>query len=376
MLNRELKTIDGEIIYPEFIGQSGREALYQKYGDRTGYMYCCCRPDAGLFYRVSKDFRIYPEHQGYIHDKYCVFAMKSDEAGKLGYDIDAESGAINVNFKFKVNSFTPPQDKAGGGKDAKDPVDPANGLRDFKLSLPDFMHDLFGDVFNERASQGKSTLSGEYFLSSVYARFKRVCIGGLSKPLRECTLDDDKFQFFMFKFHGFTIKKTEDRESYCLNVVSKDGKEYKWFMYKKLYERVERDFHKAYGMSLSDVDKENVYVAGIRYRVRKYRSVDTYDAVGRMTAFIVSENGLHCRNFVEKINLDAILKASRFANGKYFVGGTDDFYDGYFSTPDGKKAIICENPPKGLNEEYRVIKCNITKNSLSAGEINNLLFKN
>ncbi len=376
MLNRELITTDGEIIYPEFIGQKGREELYRKYGDRTHYMRCCCRPDAELYYRVSKDFRIYPEHQGYIHDPYCIFALRTDDSEKLGYDIDAENGEINVNFKFKINSFTPPQDKAGGAKDTKEPVDKDGKFDDFKLSLPDFIHDLFADVFNERASEGKAVLSSDYFLSSVYARLKRVYVGGLRKSLRDCTLEDDKFQFFMFKFHGFTINKDDERETYFLNVVAKDGKEYKWFLYSKLYDRVAREFHKAYGLTLSDVGEENVYVAGFRYKVRKYRKTETYNAVGRLTVFIVNDNGLHCRNIVEKINLNALLKAARYANGKYFVGGTDDFYDGYFVSDTGQKVILCGNAPKGLNKDYRVVEYDITRNTLSNSEIKSLLLQN
>lgn len=380
MLNRELKTIDGQTIYPEYVTQDERISLYQKYGEQTEYMYCCCRPDAKLFYRVSKDFRIYPEHQGYIHDPFCVFALRNEGKNHLGYDIDPEHGYINVNFKFKVNTFTPPQ-KTNAGSSVGVPSDGPEPGQNFKLSLSNFIHDLFADVFNERASQGKSPLSGDYFLMSVFSRLKQVYVNGIPKKLRECTLDDDGFQFFLFKYHGFSVKEAEKpngevRKTYYLNVISKDGNEYKWFTYDKLYERANNDFIKAYGVSLADIDEGNVYVAGFRYKVRKYQSIETYNAVGRLTAFVVSDNGLHCRNYVEKINLNTILKKARNAPGKYFVGGTDDFYDGYFVSDDNKRAVIVSDPPKGINEDYRIISRSITKNTLSDAELGQLLFKN
>lgn len=374
MLNRELRTVDGITVYPEFITQTEKKALYEKYGEQTGYMCCCCRPEAKLYYRISKDYRIYPEHQGYIHDTFCIFANRGNTDKKLGYDIDAESGAINVNFKFKANTFTPPQDTIRTAPGIKMPTDRAD-FESSDLSLSAFIHDLFADVFNERSSQGKSALSSDYFMSSVYARLKRVYVNGVSKNLKDCTLDEDNFQFFLMKYNGFTLTKENDREVCFLNAVFGEGKQYKWFTYKKLYDKVAKEFFKAYGFPLTETGNENVYVAGFRYKVKKYKRTDTYNAVGRLTAFIVNDNGLHCRNVAEKLNLNSIIKELRFANGKYFVGGTDDFYDGFFDSADGRKAIIVSDPPIGLNEDYRVIKYDITKNTIPSADIKQLLFK-
>lgn len=99
-----LKT--GEFIYPAYLDKTHRLELKNKFGNGYGYMRCGCRPDENLFYRISEDGKIYPEHNNYQHNKSCI-RYKTPDGKKLrtsGYIIDDETGDVTAYLNFNPNT--------------------------------------------------------------------------------------------------------------------------------------------------------------------------------------------------------------------------------------------------------------------------------
>ena len=71
MYNTKFITVDGKDLYPGYLGREQRALIREQYRGKKEYMWCACRPDAGLYYKFSEDLKIYPEHNGYTHDRYC-----------------------------------------------------------------------------------------------------------------------------------------------------------------------------------------------------------------------------------------------------------------------------------------------------------------
>lgn len=106
-----LKT--GEFIYPAYLDKPNRLELKNKFGNGYGYMRCGCRPDENLFYRISEDGKIYPEHNNYQHNKSCI-RYKTPDGKKLrtsGYIIDDETGDVTAYLNFNPKTFNIAENK-------------------------------------------------------------------------------------------------------------------------------------------------------------------------------------------------------------------------------------------------------------------------
>ena len=89
------------------ISRQGAESPDQKPVQRKKeYMWCACRSDAGLYYKISEDLKIYPEHNGYTHDKYCCRYKDITGTGaqKLPY-IVGENGDVTVCTSFDPGRY-------------------------------------------------------------------------------------------------------------------------------------------------------------------------------------------------------------------------------------------------------------------------------
>ena len=67
-------------------------------------MHCGCKSATTekLFYRISEDLKIYPEHKNYVHDIYCC--RYKDEMGDVSrqtaYVINDDDGEVTVTDRF------------------------------------------------------------------------------------------------------------------------------------------------------------------------------------------------------------------------------------------------------------------------------------
>ena len=80
MYNTKFILDNGKELYPGYLEKENREHIKMQYAGRRGFMRCGCKPSENLFYNISEDLRIYPEHNNYQHDFFCC--RYKDNAGK------------------------------------------------------------------------------------------------------------------------------------------------------------------------------------------------------------------------------------------------------------------------------------------------------
>lgn len=386
MLSKELVTKDGNIIYPCFLGPDERTQLRDKYLNGREYMWCRCRVCENgerLYYRISSDLKIYPEHKGYEHAEDCIFAERNKDKLKKAYMADAETGEVTVYLKFNPENFAPsgPSVKHESNKASGEERESADKEKEEEqlLSLEYFARDINVDTFNARMSQDKPLLSEEYYASSLYARLKSVRFAGKSRTVRDYTIERDGFQFFYSKFHGVTEKvRDAENTSYYLNMITREGKKFNWWIYGNLYERVEKRFVSRYGITPDEAEAAgyNIVAAGFRYRRQKKYALKTYDCIGKLTLFIVNKNGIFARTMAEKNNLDTICNYLHFeckdTGIKFFFADDEDAAEVFFDDPLNGKSYICSDNSDVFGNA-RVLRKDICEDTITKGDIAGLL---
>lgn len=107
MYNTKFITVNGKDLYPGYLDREQRALIRNRYMGRKEYMWCACRPDAGLYYKISEDLKIYPEHNGYTHDRYCCRYknLTGGEQQKPPYYV-GEDGDVTVFTSFDPRRFS------------------------------------------------------------------------------------------------------------------------------------------------------------------------------------------------------------------------------------------------------------------------------
>lgn len=372
MLNRELILYDGTKIYPAYLGSEGRLELLKRFGDRREYMFCGCRAsDVKLWYRVSSDARIYPEHKGYSHAPGCIFG--GTDRTRFAFQQDAESGETRVFLNFKPSDFSVPYEQSSESS-ADGPTRQKEKDENRYFSLEKFVRQLNTDTWNERMAAGKGVLSAEYFQVSLFSRLKEIKIDGCKKSLRDCRLESDGYQFFYQPFEGYEIKEKEDGKAYCSLVVKgKDGKEYSWFVYEKTLGIALKKYEAMYGADPRE-EKEKVIMAGFRYLRHRKGSNTEYRVAGRLCFFKVNRNGVIARSDEELKSLDAISNVLWRSKGsvRYFIADEGESYWGCFEK-DGNPHKFVLTAEVGGFDGCRVLQCDMVGGTVSQKELEDFL---
>lgn len=313
-------------IYPTYLTVEEKRELRTEIGEKKEVMWCGCRQDKKLFYRISQDLRFYPEHQGYEHDVNCLRYDKDAARKRSGY-VQDESGITTVFMKFNPKNFSVPAAKEeekeadiqitvtaeGNSEEAelskeKEPEKEDAVQKDPFLSLGALVRNINIDTYNERIALGKSALSADYFLSAISGKLNRVRVHGMDKTLRQLSLEDDGFRFFYFPYKGSFGKERDGRISYNIQLGGKEGKVYSQFIYEHTLKKAEKEYIKTYG---SEPDGENVMAAGFLYQRWNRFKTSTYKVVGRLHLFQVSQNGIYCKDTQEIEMYDTLLSFVR-----------------------------------------------------------------
>ena len=316
MNNREMVMLDGTIISPVYMDSVERQKLRATYAGKREFMWCACRRDIKLYYRVSADNRIYPEHNDYTHMPGCVYGITRKESAFIPDD----EGRTMVFLSFKPSDFSVPVNAEDIEDGTPLPERPKKEKEDdATLRLGPFVRQMCIDTFNSRMRDGKSIISREYFPSALFSRLANVSVSGLRKPLKECRLETDGFQFFYTQFYRLNIREGADgRKSCSLVLKGPEGKEYLWFIFEKTLETAMKRFTGRYGLDLNEcTDRNDVMIAGFRYLRKKKDGGSEYKVVGRLYAFIVNANGVCVRTLAEQKNLDVITQVVRESRGAY-----------------------------------------------------------
>ena len=114
MINTKfILTNTNDDIYPGYLDKEKRAHLKNMFKGKKEYLKCACRPNAGLYYKISEDLKIYPEHNGYQHDTFCCRYKDPKGDGterKTAYCID-ENGDVIVFTSFDPKRFSRNADK-------------------------------------------------------------------------------------------------------------------------------------------------------------------------------------------------------------------------------------------------------------------------
>jgi len=320
MYNSKFILSNGQDLYPGYLNPERREQIRSKYKDSREYMRCGCRPNAKLYYRISEDLRIYPEHNNYQHDVFCC--RYRDESGiqerQTAYVINDESGEVVAFTSFDPFTFTQEvpdshkeQDNVVPAEENKnmeelvvekdnDIIKPAQ-KKEPKLSIGDLIRSINVDTFTEKVLNNQIVTAPEKFSVLVYYRMQKVRLFRGKKHIGDLTLEKDGCRFVYLPFAGIQQKEENGAKKCYLQTKSKDGKIYNNFIFPDIMRKAAQDFTKRYGIR----PDEHTMVAGFQY-LKKTKSERNYKVMGRIHLFQISNIGIYCRSMTEVLTFNCL----------------------------------------------------------------------
>lgn len=336
MLNSKFILEDGTDVFPGYLDKETRLSLKNTYQGKREYMRCACKPGQGLFYRISEDLKIYPEHNNYEHDMFC--SRYQDEDGKKvrqsAYVIDEENGTVTTYLSFDVKEFdleeTTEREKDNEVPEENedieeiivkksDEIKPAGKKKEPKLSLKGLIRGINVDTFTEKVLNGRTISSMEQFQKMVYYRMKKVGISKSKRAIGELTLEKDGVRFVYLPFAGsFTVEEKGYTKCY-IQTKGADGKTYKNFTYPEVLESAIGLYREQYGCE----PNADTMIAGFQY-LKKSRS-GGYRVLGRIHLFEVSKLGVYCGSIVEQTAFNTLHEiVSEHEDVKFWIPPEDN----------------------------------------------------
>lgn len=319
MNNKKFILISGEEIYPGYLDKEHREQLKFRFGKTREYMKCACNPDKNMYYRISDDLKIYPEHNNYIHEKSCC-RYRDIDGRQSAYVVSDEDGEVTAYLTFDPKSFSISDEVIEKEQDNKVPEETSEELEELvvekdenevkteerkepKLSLDELIRSINVDSYTEKILNKRAVESKEYFSKIVYYRMKNVRLNRMRKSLGDLTLEKDGVRFIYLPFvEAIDTSVSEMRRCY-IKTMAPDGKIYSNFIYPKTLDKELKKFRKTYGQE----PDQNTMIAGFQY-LKKTKRKKGYRVLGRIHLFQASEIGLYCRNEAERTAFNDITR--------------------------------------------------------------------
>lgn len=355
---------DGTYIYPSYCSKDERASLKRRIEAAGIKMYCGCRADVRLEYRISADLRFVPAHLGYEHlpgcDRYDIYKRTS------AY-ISTDYGDVRAYLSFDYRSFSFGKDeKNAEDEDAagKEPVDknvseqaePENEKvtterkerkttdKPPALNLDAFVKEINHDAYLSRIKDGKYVyLSREYYRNAVIGRLKYIRINGTGKTLAELNINADKVSFLYAAISGHTDTS--------LIFTGKD-RQYSIFVPEKVLSLAERRFSMRYKLSVEDCLAGNaeVIAAGFQYKRVSRKGIE-YRCIGRLTLLMTNKYGIYASNIEQLQIYDVIMDYCR-SRGAVFLFPDDGKapYEGIISYKGRETAIYANECPPGYRD--------------------------
>lgn len=361
MRNTKFIMQNGDEIYPGYLDKENRSKLRNQYKDMRGYMRCGCKPDGDLFYRLSEDCKIYPEHNNYEHDKLCCRYKSGNDERQSAYVVNDEDGEVTAFLTFDPKSFSI-SDAIGLEKEQDNDVPEELNVdnldeitveadenqtrtaekKEPKLSLPELIRSINTDTFTEKILNNRNVDSRETFSKNVYYRMKRVKISRMKKALGDLTLEKDGVRFFYLPLVEVVENTTSEVKKCYIKTLAPDGKVYSNYIFPKTMEKVIKEFTKTYHMS----PDKNTMVAGFQY-LKNGKGKSSYRVMGRVHLFQASNIGIYCRSLIE---LDAFDQLSDIikedSNIRFWVPPEDPEVGAIIEVSGSQKKILLLFPQK------------------------------
>jgi hypothetical protein len=358
-----MKLSDGTFIYPSYYTRDERYALKRRIDSGSVRMYCGCRSDVRLEYRISADMRFIPAHLGYEHlpgcDRYDIYKRTS------AY-ISTEYGDVKAYLSFDYRSFSFGRDSEEEDTDKKlaespKPADeheqengkeqPAAEKKEKRkkdkppaLNLDCFVREVNHDAYLSRIKDGKyAYLSREYYRNAVVGRLKHIRLNGVGKTLAELNINTDKVSFIYAAISGHTDSS--------LSFTASD-KQYSIFVPENVLKKAENRFTMRYGLNIDDClsDNAEVMAAGFLYK-RVSRKGTEYRCIGRLTLFLSNRYGIYSSDISQLKLYDVIMDYCR-KTGALFLFPDDGAapYEGIISYRGVETAVYAGERPPGYQD--------------------------
>lgn len=314
MYNTKFILSGGQDIYPGYLDNDRRKELKDSYGTKREYMRCGCKPNDDLYYRISEDLKIYPEHNNYVHDNSCCrFKNTSGQIERqTAYLINEEDGEVTAFLTFDPKNFSMSEviqkdqdndvpeesidenvEELTIGKDENETQTAEK--KEPKLSLDDLIRSINVDAFTEKILNNKVIDSKDTFSKFVYHRMKKIKISKMKRTLGELSLEKDGVRFFYLPVSEICQGNENNMQQCYIKTFGPDSKIYSNFIFPKTLEKALKEYSKRYGIE----PDENTMVAGFQY-LKKGKGKSNYRILGRVHLFQVSDIGIYSRNNVEQ----------------------------------------------------------------------------
>lgn len=343
MFNTKFILKTGEFIYTGYLDKEKKINLKNKFKDEYGYMRCGCRPEANLFYRISEDCKVYPEHINYVHNENCIRYknQNGENIRNSGYIINDDTGDVTAYLTFNPKTFSvteakdkeednivPPEIQENENiEQALIPKDKEtlseNKKKDKNLDLEEFIRAVNIDAYAEKILNNKIIKSKDDFSKYVYGRTHKIHISCMRRNLAELSLEKDGVKFIYLPVKDIDIQNIGTIKKCSIQTIGVDGHIYSNFVNEKTLETALNKFNERYKTTLMD----NVFVAGFQYlkKVNKPNKRYSYRILGRIHFFKVSDIGLYCRSNNEQIFFNTIEDIKHIhPDIKYWVPAEDE----------------------------------------------------
>lgn len=353
MYNTKFITVNGKDLYPGYLDREQRALIRNRYMGRKEYMWCACRPDAGLYYKISEDLKIYPEHNGYTHDRYCCRYknLTGGEQQKPPYYV-GEDGDVTVFTSFDPRRFSrktdsleknqqytvAPDEESEESEDVLiDKDDPPKTVKEPQLGLDGLVRGINVDCFTEKVLNGKIIENRHNFSAYVYYRTKKVKLSRNKKTIGDLTLEKDGVRFMYVPFAGICQSRDQDFSKFYMQTISADGKIFKNFTFPEIAEKAIKKFRKQYGTE----PDSNTFLAGFQYIKKNKSNNNTYRVLGRVHLFQVSDIGVYCRSITELNTFNALHRITKRNNAvRFWVPPEDESVGAIIEINGHRKKIL------------------------------------
>lgn len=325
---------DGTFVWPQYCNDNERTAIKNKLENQHIRMFCGCRKDITLEYKISADLRFIPLHLGYSHAAWCDrcdassrnVAYAADECGDvrahLSFDYRSYSHSQGLDSEQNEKSNEPgPNAKTDGQEsipsEAANRVKHAKGDKLAALNLNNFICTLNRDTYMSRIKENRYVyLSRSYYYNAVLGRIRRIRLNRASKTISEMNIDTDGVSFFYAP-----LRKVSDKGL----IFSFKDKEYNFFIFDDVLERATKKFCSAYKVSVEESlsTGTEVIAAGFRYK-RRNKNGTEYKVVGRLVLFMSNKYGLYASDMQELHLLDAIMDYCRTSRALFIFPDNPD----------------------------------------------------
>lgn len=391
MYNEKFTLHNGTEIFPNYMNTEQRSLLKQQIGEQSEVMWCSCRTDKKLYYRLSENLRFYPEHNGYEHSPYCI-RYHTVESKRRTAIIHNDEETATVYLQFNPKNFTMPStnpdddtednnEESNEGKTEDNLSEESSSLstinsissdsseenelihlnkikvdsdnyKEPKFNLANFIRCINYDTFNERIINHKPLLSYEYFANALIGRLKNIRISGMSKNVRNLSLEEDGVRFFYAPFIGCDVKKSQSYTSYNIKIKGHENNVYTLFTFGVVYEKALKRFHKQYGIE----PNEYTMVAGFQYYPIS-KSGNHYKVIGRLQLFQVSNHGLYCNSLFEIECFNIIINYIKKHTAEYirfYIPTEDELINGIIEVEGFNKKGIIIFPSTKASKEFTI----------------------